>query len=40
MLSSGSYSILYEEAFNQIKAFQTGLRSDLKKVCESDNNMF
>ena len=39
-LSPESYSIKTEDVFYQIKAFQSTLKSDLKKVCESNNNMF
>ena len=37
---SENYSVLYEEALHQIMAFQSGLKSDLKKVFEANNNMF
>jgi hypothetical protein len=40
LLSSETYSIKYEDVIYLIKSFQSGLKSDLKKVCESDNNMF
>jgi hypothetical protein len=39
-LNSESYAVLYEEALLQIRNFQSGLKLDLKRVCESDNNMF
>lgn len=40
LLSSESYSIVYEEVLSLMKSFQSNIRYDLRKVCESDNNMF
>ena len=40
LLSSDSYSVDYAQVLYLIKSFQSGIKSDLKKLCESDNNMF
>ena len=40
LLFPDNYSIDFAHVLHQIKAFQSGLKSDLKKLCETGSNMF
>lgn len=37
--SSESYSVDYVEVFSQIRVFQSGLKLDFKKLCETNDTM-